>query len=115
MKNVLSIAMILFTLIYLSGCCNCGSDTNSENIVKGYITIIGNNIMEKPALKTDDGKIFLLQVSKELKTELLKKSGNYFFIKYGDLREEDGFPLIVVEKIIPISDIQSETKLPKND
>ena len=107
MKRYVRIILPLFLIVtafalYTACSCNCGS-MMEENTVKGYITIVGNEPFTKLALKTDDDKIFILQVSNELKNELLKKQGNYYYIKYGDLRKENGISTIVVEKIIPIS------------
>lgn len=89
-------------IISFSACCNCGKNLDADNSVKGYITIIGNEPFTKLAIRTDDNKTYVLQVSKELKDELWKKQGNYYNIKYGDLREEEGISTLVVEKVIPI-------------
>ncbi len=96
---------ILFVLLMISfyACCNCGSNLDDSNTVKGFITVIGNEPFTKLAIRTDDNKIYVLQVSKELKDELWKKQGNYYYIKFGDRREEEGVSILVVEKLIPFN------------
>lgn len=93
----------LLLIISFSACCNCGNNLDENNTVKGFITVIGNEPFTKLAIRTDDNKTYVLQVSKELKDELWKKQGNYYYIKYGDLREEEGVSTLVVEKVIPLN------------
>lgn len=104
MKYSKLIFLFIFAVIITSfySCCNCGNNADSNNAIKGYIVVIGNEPFTKLAIRTDDNKTYVLQVSKELKDELWKKQGNYYYIKYGDLREEEGVSTLVVEKIIPI-------------
>jgi len=112
MKRYIRIILPLFLIVaaftlHTACSCNCGKTDDTENTIKGYITIVGNEPFTKLAIRTDDNKTYVLQVSKELKNELLKRQGNYYYIKYGDLREENGISTIVVEKIIPLN---NETK-----
>ena len=79
---------------------------DDSNTVEGVITVIGNEPFTRLAVRTDDNKIYILQVSKELKDELWKKQGNFYYIKYGELRKEEGVSTLVVEKVIPIVDKQ---------
>lgn len=104
MKFLKMIFSILFVILMVSfyACCNCGSNLDESNTVKGFITVIGNEPFTKLAIRTDDNKIYVLQVSKELKDELWKKQGNYYYIKFGDRREESGNSTLVVEKVIPL-------------
>ena len=90
-------------MISFSACCNCGKNLDESNTVKGFITVIGNEPFTKLAIRTDDNKTYVLQVSKELKDELWKKQGNYYYVKYSDLREEEGVSTLVVEKVISIN------------
>jgi hypothetical protein len=101
--KILKFTFVLLLSIYLfqsTGCsCNCGKEGNS---VKGYITVVGNEPFTKLAVKTDDGKIYLLQCSKELETALSKDQGSFYYITYGDSRKELDSTIIIVEKVIPI-------------
>ncbi len=90
-------------MISFSACCNCGKNLDENYTVKGIITVIGNEPFTKLAVRTDDNKIYVLQISKELKDELWKKQGNYYYVKFSDLREEEGVSTLVVEKVIPIN------------
>lgn len=94
--------LLLFILLSFNACCNCGKNIDEENTLKGTITVIGNEPFTKLALRTDDNKIYVLQVSNELKDELWKKQGSFYYIKYGDIREVEGISTLVVEKVIPI-------------
>ncbi|MCX6170496.1 MAG: hypothetical protein NTX65_14215 [Ignavibacteriales bacterium] len=87
-----------------TGCsCNCGNNGNDESFVKGYITVVGNEPFTKLAVKTDDDMIYILQCSKELKEELWKKQGSFYYIIYSSLQKEEGDSTITVEKIIPLT------------
>jgi len=101
-KMILSFFFMLLVISF-SGCCNCSKNTNGSNIIKGYITVVGNEPFTKLAIRADDNKIYVLQVSKELQDELLKKQGNHYYIKYGEIREEQGETILVVEEVIPIN------------
>lgn len=101
-KMILSVLFVLLMISFYA-CCNCGSNLDDSNTVKGFITVIGNEPFAKLAIRTDDNKIYVLQVSKELKDELWNKQGNYYYIKYGDRREEEGVSILVVEKLIPFT------------
>jgi hypothetical protein len=97
---VISFFLIIVVSVFISACsCNCGK----ENFVQGYITVIGHEPFTKLAVRTDDDKTFVLQLSKELNDELWKKQGSFYYIVYGDLREQEGVSTILVEKVIPIT------------
>jgi hypothetical protein len=100
-KTILILPSLLL-MISFSACCNCGKNLDENNTVKGFITIIGNEPFTKLAIRTDENKTYILQVSKELKDELWKKQGSYYYIKYGDVKEVEGISTLVVEKVIPI-------------
>lgn len=96
--------LIIIGSVFIAACsCNCGNNSDGSNTLKGYITIIGNEPFTKLAIRTDEDKTYVLQVSKELQDELWKKQGSYYYIEYGDLREEKGNSTIVVEKVVPVT------------
>lgn len=97
---ILPLSLIIAALALSTACsCNCGK----KNTIRGYITVIGNEPFTKLAVRTDEDKTFVLQLSKELKEELLKKQGGYYYIQYGDSKEEAGYSIIIVEKVVPIN------------
>ena len=100
-KTILILPLVLL-MISLGACCNCGKNLDETNTVKGFITVIGNEPFTWLAIRTDDNKTYILQVSKELKDELWKKQGSYYYIKYRDIKEVEGVSTLVVEKVIPI-------------
>ncbi len=100
-RKALVVLLFLLIALYSAGC-NCGCGKTEENTMKGFITVIGNEPFTKLAVKTDDGKFYVLKGSKELNAELNKKQGSYYLIQYGDKRTEDGNEVLVVEKAIPI-------------
>jgi hypothetical protein len=88
----------------LFGCsCNCGANKNEESFVKGYITVVGNEPFTKLAIKTGDDKVYILQCSKELKDDLWRKQGSFYYIIYSNIRKEEGDSTIAVEKVIPLT------------
>lgn len=99
-KAIITILLFAGTL-YLSAC-NCGCGKTEDNVKKGFITVIGNEPFTKLAIKTDDGKFYVLKSSKELQSELWKKQGSFYLIQYGELRTEDDNEVLIVEKAIPI-------------
>jgi len=76
--------------------CNCGKNSEEENTLVGYITVIGNEPFTKLAVRTDEDKTYVLQASKELVLELMKNQGSYYYIKYGELRKEGDHSILVV-------------------
>ena len=97
------IAFLILSAILINACsCGCNKNTITENSVRGYIVVVNNPPNSKIAVKTDEGKIYILECSKELENELLKEQGNFFYIKYTDIREENGESVIVVEKVLPL-------------
>jgi hypothetical protein len=95
---------LIFSLAaFAIGCsCNCGKNSDGDNSLKGYITVIGNEPFTKLALMTGEGKSFVLKCSKELQSELKMNQGNFYLVQYGAMQTEEGNEVITVEKIIPI-------------
>ena len=99
--------IIVLTVFIASCSCNLEKKTGDVNFLKGFITVVGNEPFTKLALRTDDNQIFLLQVSDELKEQLWKEQGTYYYITYSDLRKQEGVTTIAVEKVHPL---HQETK-----
>ncbi len=92
----------IFSLVIIYGCsCGCGS-SNQDNVVKGYIAVVGNEPFTKLAIQSDDNKTYILQCSDELHKELMQHQGSRYYIQYGDSRKEGDRTILVVEKVIPI-------------
>jgi hypothetical protein len=103
-KMIVPAFIIIAAILSFNGCsCNCGKNNNQESFVKGYITVVGNEPFTKLAIKTDDDKIYVLQCSKELKEDLWKKQGSFYYIIYNGLKEEENSPTIAVEKVFPLT------------
>ncbi|PKL83663.1 MAG: hypothetical protein CVV24_03870 [Ignavibacteriae bacterium HGW-Ignavibacteriae-3] len=102
-RTILYTTLFIFLSIIYGCSCNCGKDSDMENMIKGYIAVVGNEPFTKLALQTDDNKTYILECSKELKDELWKKQGSYYYIKYGEMNKEEVVPTIVVEKVIPFT------------
>ena len=104
LREFILASVIIAAVVSFAGCsCNCGKKSSEQNYVKGYITVVGNEPFTKLAVITNDNKVFLLQCSKELKNQLWKQQGSFYYILYGDLRKEEGDTAIVVEKVIPVT------------
>ena len=102
-KQIFLLLSLILSAVYISACsCNCGKSSAESNTVHGYIAVVGNEPFTKLAIQTDDNKTYILQCSKELHDELWKHQGGFYEVQYGDSRNEDGVPVIVVEKVIPI-------------
>lgn len=100
-RKAIFVILILITSLYVSAC-SCGFGKTENNVKKGFITVIGNEPFTKLAIKTDDGKFYVLKSSKELQSELWKKQSSLYLIQYGELRTEDDNEVLTVEKAIPI-------------
>ena len=99
-RKVLIILIVAVFSLLEAGCsCNCGKQ---ENSIKGYITVVGNEPFTKLALRTENDKVFLLNCSKELESLLLKDQGNFYYITYNNIKEQEGTTIISVEKVVPI-------------
>jgi len=100
-----------FTIVLAVFLVTCSSNLSKKsgdfNLMKGFITIVGNEPFVKLALRTDDNQIFLLQLNDELKQKLWKEQGTYYYITYSDLRQHDGTTTITVVKVHPLNE---ETK-----
>jgi hypothetical protein len=97
------ISLLILSAVLISACsCGCGGGSIANNSVRGSIVVISNPPFSNIAVKTDDDKIYLLDCSKELENQLWKEQGNFFYIKYTDIREENGQTIIVVEKVLPL-------------
>jgi hypothetical protein len=97
------IAFLILSAILINACsCGCNKNTIIENSVRGYIVVVNNPPFSKVAVKTDEGKLYILECSKELEIQLLKEQGTFFYIKYSDIWEENGESVIVVEKVLPL-------------
>lgn len=108
-KKFLILFIVFLSTAYFTAC-SCGCEKTEENTVKGYITVVGNEPDTKLAIKTAADKIYLLQCSKELKAELLKQQGTFYYVKYGDSREQNGATILIVEKVIPLKDENKSEK-----
>lgn len=100
-RKAIVVIILLIGSLYVSAC-SCGCGKTEDNVKKGFVTVIGNEPFTKLAIKTDDGKFYVLKSSKELSAELSKKQGSYYLIQYGELRTEDDNEVLIVEKAIPI-------------
>ncbi|MEJ5351021.1 MAG: hypothetical protein WHS65_05455 [Melioribacteraceae bacterium] len=102
LKNILLIIVFGTLPLIISSCCGCKKIAAEEKIVKGYITVVGNEPFAKLALKTDEDKIYILKCSKELEEELYKQQGNYYTVEFDESRIEMDVPVINVIKAIPL-------------
>jgi len=97
------IPFLIFSALLISACsCGCSSSSIVNSSVRGTIVVVSNPPFSNIALKTDEGKFYILECSKELENQLWKEQGNFFYIKYTDIREENGETVIVVEKVLPL-------------
>jgi len=97
------IFFLIFSSVFINACsCGCGSSSIANNSVRGNIVIVNNPPFSNVAIKTDEGKLYILDCSKELENQLWKEQGNFFYIKFTDIREENGASVIVVEKVLPL-------------
>ena len=101
-RKLAALFLICTSIILLESCsCGCGSN-NEDNVVRGYIAVVGNEPFTKLAVQTDDNKTYLLQCSKELHNELWQNQGSRYYIQYGDSKKEGDMTILVVQKVIPI-------------
>jgi hypothetical protein len=99
-KIIVVIILFCFSIFFESCSCNCGA--NNENVVKGYIAVVGNEPFSKLAVQSDDNKTFILECSKELEKELWQNQGTRYYIHYSSFRKEGDRTILAVEKVIPI-------------
>ncbi len=105
-RNLKIVVGFLFLTGFLYGCCSCGSDIGENNVVKGYIAVVGNEPFTRLAVMVDKNKVYLLECDKELKDELMKNQGNYYAIQFKDSKYEHEMPVLIVEKATPLKSKQ---------
>ena len=96
-----SLLFFIFISIGITACCSCGGE--KDNIVKGFITIIGNEPFSKLGIKLENNKNYLLECSDELKKELWNRQGFYYAVEFSESKIENGVPVLVVKKAIPLN------------
>lgn len=79
--------LLISAVFIINGCCN--SKETSQNLIKGTITVIGNEPFTKLALK-DGENYFALKCSKEFSDKLLKEQGSWYIIEFDKSFTEDG-------------------------
>ncbi|MFA7288548.1 MAG: hypothetical protein WC055_06670 [Melioribacteraceae bacterium] len=93
---------IIFALLFLSiivlnntGCsCHCGD----KETLKGMVIVVGNEPFAKPALKLDDGTIFIVEGSEEIVKELLNNQGAKYAVTLGTFRDSPEGKILVIEQ-----------------
>jgi hypothetical protein len=97
------VTFLILSAVLISACsCGCSSGSIANNSVRGSIVVVSNPPFSNVAIKTDEGKLYILDCSKELENQLWKEQGNFFYIKFTEMREENGETIIVVEKVLPL-------------
>jgi len=102
LKNILLITAFGILPLIISSCCGCKKISAEEKIVKGYITVVGNEPFSKLAVKTNDDKVYILKCNKEMEDFLYRQQGNYYLIYFSDSKIEMDIPVITVEKAMPV-------------
>ncbi len=102
LKNILLIIPFSLLILNIASCCGCRKIGAEENIVKGYITVVGNEPFSKLALKTNDDKVYILKCNKEMEDFLYRQQGNYYLIYFSNSKIEMDVPVITVEKAISV-------------
>lgn len=103
LSKIILVVLSIFSSLIVSSCCSCKNVATDKNVVKGYITVVGNEPFAKLAIKTDDDKIYILSCNKELENELYKQQGNYYSITFKESKIEMDIPVITVETAAPIN------------
>lgn len=98
MKKIILILLIVLGF-YLSGCCNC---TTEKNLIKGYITVIGNEPFTQLAIN-DGKKIFAIKCEKELYNKLKNSQGAFFVLEFDDAFQKDNINFLNVVNAIPLN------------
>ncbi len=101
-KSSSFVLFFIWLSLAVAGCCNCG--VQKENTITGVITVIGNEPFAKLAVKTAEGKFFVLDCPKEVEEKLYKKQGVKFILEYDDAYEKVGEKYL---KIISITEVKN--------
>ncbi|MEW6193938.1 MAG: hypothetical protein AB1521_02140 [Bacteroidota bacterium] len=88
----------LFSVFYITACCNCGKTTD-ENTVKGVIITFGHDPFTKIAVMLEDEKVYVLECDEKINKELWSNQGKHYIIKFSESKVEEGVPILVVENI----------------
>ncbi|MCK9280834.1 MAG: hypothetical protein M0P71_09445 [Melioribacteraceae bacterium] len=96
MRKIILALIFLSVIVFVStGCsCNCGD----KETLKGMVVVIGNDPFTKPALKLDDGTIFIIEGSEEIVSELLNNQGVKYAVTLGTFRDGPDGKILVVEQ-----------------
>lgn len=100
LRGKFTLPLLVLVVLFITGCCSCGS--GEENVVKGVITVVGNDPFARLAVKLDNNKAYLLECSEKLKKELWNQQGNSYAIHFSESRMENGIPVLVVDKAISL-------------
>ena len=65
--------------------------------------MVGNDEFARLALKVDNNKAYLLECDKDIENELMKNQGNSYAIQFSSSKDENGVPVLKVEKITKIN------------
>jgi len=106
-KWKLELFLLLFISIGFTACCSCRS-SGDENIIKGQIVIVGHEPFTKVGLRITDEKIYTLKCTKELEKELRDNQGNAYAIQFSGSVVEEGLPVLIVEKALPLNQKNDE-------
>jgi hypothetical protein len=103
MKNfkISSIIILLFSVIFISACCNCGQ--KQDNYLQGEIVIVENEPFTRLALKLSNNSVYFLECNETLNKELRQKQGSKYSIMFRESKIENGFPVLIVEEAVPVN------------
>lgn len=96
----LPLVFIIIISFYLSACCNCGTE---KNLIKGYITVIGNEPFTKLAIN-DGKKIFGIKCDKDLYDKLWKEQGNFYVLEFDDAFQENSVQYLNVISALQVKE-----------
>ena len=92
--QIFSAASIIF-----AGCASSKTVFDSPQRLTGEITVIGNEPFAKLAVRRDDGRLFLIGGSEEIKRRLLSNQGKIAELFYTEIRKVDSADEIDVTKV----------------
>jgi hypothetical protein len=100
----ITLQLISLLIILILGCTAVKDNENQVKEIDGKSTVVGNEPFTKMAIITDNNEVYIYTAPDSIKTLLYKNQGNYFNVKYLEVKDSAQIHIIKIFK----ANIQSQ-------